>query len=121
MWHFNEQWYWFLEVLDAYSRYLVACEVLITATAQDVVRVEQLATDTLTGRDIRPGEPEIVHDGGPHFIGREWTQFVQATGITDVCTHPYHRSLTARTHGCAAPSAPKSPSMPMRNCAKRVP
>lgn len=90
MWYFDQQWYWLLDVLDAYSRYLVYCEVLITATALDIVRAEQRAIDTLTGRDRRPGEPEIVHDGGPQFIGREWTQFVQATGITNVRTHPYH-------------------------------
>jgi putative transposase len=90
MWYFDERWYWLLDVLDAYSRYLVYCEVLITATAQDIVRAEQRAIDTLTGRTRRPGEPEIVHDGGPQFIGHEWTQFVQATGTTNVRTHPYH-------------------------------
>jgi transposase InsO family protein len=90
MWYFDEQWYWLLDVLDAYSRYLVSCEVLITATAQNIVRAEQRALDTLTGQARRPGEPEIVHDGGPQFVGREWTQFVQATGMTNVRTHPYH-------------------------------
>ena len=90
MWYFDEQWYWLLDVLDAYSRYLVYCEVLITATAQDIVRGEQHALDTLQGRPRFPGEPEIVHDGGPQFIGHEWAQFVKATGMTDVRTHPYH-------------------------------
>ena len=90
MWHFDEQWYWLLDVLDAYSRYLVHCEVLVTATAQDIVRVEQRAFDTLQGRQRRAGEPEIVHDGGPQFISHEWAQFVKATGMTNVRTHPYH-------------------------------
>ena len=90
MWYFDEQWYWLLDVLDAYSRYLIYCEVLITATAQDIVRAEQRALDTLQGRERRQGEPEIVHDGGPQFIGHEWAQFVKATGMTDVRTHPYH-------------------------------
>ena len=90
MWYFDEQLYWLLYVLDAYIRYLVYCEVLITATAQDIVRAEQRALDTLLGRERRLGEPEIVHDGGPQFIGHEWAQFVQATGMTNVRTHPYH-------------------------------
>jgi transposase InsO family protein len=90
MWYFDEQWYWLLDVLDAYSRYLVYCQVLITATAQDVVAAEQRALDTLQGRERRTQEPEIVHDGGPQFIGHEWTQFVKATGMKDVRTHPYH-------------------------------
>jgi transposase InsO family protein len=71
MWYFDAQWYWLLDVLDAYSRYLVHCEVLITATAQDIVYAEQRAIETLLERARRAGEPEIVHDGGPQFIGRE--------------------------------------------------
>lgn len=90
MWYFSEQWYWLVDVLDAYSRYLVYCEVLITATAQDVVRAEQHAIETLAGRERRTGEPEIVHDGGPQFIGHEWKQFVKDVDMTDVRTHPYH-------------------------------
>jgi transposase InsO family protein len=90
MWRLDNQWYWLIDVLDAYSRYLVYCEVLITATAQDIVRAEQRALDTLAQRARRAGEPELVHDGGPQFIGHEWAQFVCATGMTDVRTHPYH-------------------------------
>lgn len=90
MWHLDDQWYWLIDVLDAYSRYLVYCEVLITATSQDIVRATQRAWDTLTHQERRAGEPEIVHDGGPQFIGHEWKQFVQATGMTDVRTHSYH-------------------------------
>ncbi len=90
MWYFDEQWYWLIDVLDAYSRYLVYCEILITATAQDGVRAEQRAVETLVPGARRAGEPENVHDGGPQFIGHEWAQFVQAVGMTDVRTHPYH-------------------------------
>ena len=89
-WHLDGQWYWLIDVLDAYSRYLVYCEVLITATAQDVVRATQRTLDTLASQERRAGEPEIVHDGGSQFIGHEWAQLVQATGMTDVRTHPYH-------------------------------
>ncbi len=46
--------------------------------------------DTLAGHTRQTGEPEIVHDRGPQFIGHEWTQFVHAVGMTDVRTHPYH-------------------------------
>lgn len=90
LWWFSGQWFWLIDVLDAYSRYLVACEVLITATASDVVSAGQRAIDTLRSRERLAGEPEIVHDGGPQFIGHEWAQFVKAVGMTDVRTHPYH-------------------------------
>jgi transposase InsO family protein len=96
MWWFGGQWFWLIDVLDAFSRYLVHCEVLLTARADDVIRATQRAVDTLQGRPRRPSEPEIVHDGGPQFIGREWAQFVQATGTTDVRTHPYHPQSNGR-------------------------
>jgi transposase InsO family protein len=90
LWRFSGRWFWLIDVLDAYSRYLVYCEVLITAKAEDVVSAGQRAIDTLAGRERRPGEPEIVHDGGPQFIGHEWADFVKAVGVTNVRTHPYH-------------------------------
>lgn len=90
LWHFSEQWFYLIDVLDAYSRYLVYCEVLITSTATEIVRAGQRALDTLRGRERCVGEPEIVHDGGPQFIGHEWAQFVKVAALTDVRTHPYH-------------------------------
>jgi putative transposase len=96
MWLFGGQWFWLIDVLDAYSRYLVHWELLLTAKAEDVVRAAQRAVDTLHDRPRRPSEPQIVHDGGPQFIGHEWRQFVQATGTTDVRTHPYHPQSNGR-------------------------
>jgi len=96
MWWFAGQWFWLIDVLDAYSRYLVHCEVLLTAKADVVVWAAQRAVDTLHDRPRRLGEPEIVHDGGPQFIGHEWAQFIWATGATDVRTHPYHPQSNGR-------------------------
>jgi putative transposase len=96
MWRFGGQWFWLIDVLDAYSRYLVHCELLLTAKADDVVRAVQRALDTLRDRPRRDGEPEIVHDGGPQFIGHEWSLFIQATGTTNVRTHPYHPQSNGR-------------------------
>lgn len=101
LWWFGGQWFWLLDVLDAYSRYLVHGELLLTAKASDAVLVAQRALETLHGRQRHPGEPQIVHDGGPQFIGHEWAQFVQAVGMTDVRTHPYHpqsNGLDERAH-----------------------
>lgn len=96
MWWFGGQWFWLLDVLDAYSRYLVYYELLLTARAADTILVAQRALETLGDRERQPGEPEMVHDGGPQFIGREWAQFVQAVGLTDVRTHPYHPQSNGR-------------------------
>jgi transposase InsO family protein len=72
MWWFDEQWFWMIDILDAYSRYLVHCELLLTAKTDAVERAVQRALDTLTGRPRLVGEPQIVHDGGPQFVGHDW-------------------------------------------------
>lgn len=96
MWWFDGRWFWLIDVLDAYSRYLVHCELLLTATAEAVVLAGQRALETLGDRPRRLGEPEMVHDGGPQFIGHEWTQFARATQMTDVRTHPFHPQSNGR-------------------------
>ena len=96
MWWFGGQLFWMIDVLDAYSRFLVHCDILLTAKTADVTLAVQHALDTLAGRPRRLGEPQIVHDGGPQFIGHDWQQFVQAVGMTDVRIHPYHPQSNGR-------------------------
>jgi len=101
MWWFDDQWFWMIDILDAYSRYLVHCELLLTAKTDAVERAVQRALDTLLSRTRLAGEPQIVHDGGPQFIGHDWVQFMRAVGATDVRTHPYHpqsNGLDERVH-----------------------
>jgi putative transposase len=93
---FAGRWFWLVDVLDAYSRYLVHCEVLLTARADGVQLAVQRALDTLAERPRQPGEPEIVHDGGPQFLGYEWRLFVQQAGMTDVRTMAYHPQSNGR-------------------------
>jgi putative transposase len=101
MWWFSGRWFWLVDVLDAYSRYLVHYELLLTARADDVVLAAQRAVDTLHDRRRYPGEPQIVHDGGPQFIGHDWALFVSANRMTDVRTHSHHpqsNGLDERVH-----------------------
>jgi len=94
--YFAGRWFWLVDVLDAYSRYLVYCEVLLTARANVVQVAEQKALETLDGRLRLPGEPEIVHDGGAQFLGRDWMLFVRQAGMTEVRTLPYHPQSNGR-------------------------
>jgi putative transposase len=110
--YFGGRWFWALDVLDAYSRYLVHCEVLLTARAHVVHLALQQAIDTLDGRERRPGEPEIVHDGGPQFLSREWRFFVASVGMSDVRTMPYHpqsNGLDERVHRTIREEVPLDP------------
>jgi putative transposase len=96
VWWFAGRWFWMIDVLDAYSRYLVHCQLLLTARAEDVTLAVQAALDTLPPERRRAGEPEIVHDCGSQFIGREWAALVRATDTTDVRARAHHPQSNGR-------------------------
>ena len=86
------------DVLDAYSRYLIQAEVLLTARTEDVLWVVQQALESLAGRPRLTGEPELVHDGGPQFISTEWRTYLSLQSMTDALRgiHPYHPQSNGR-------------------------
>jgi len=99
--YFGGRWFWMVDVLHAYSRYLGHCEALLTARANVVQLAVRRALDTLDDRIRLPGEPEIVHDGGLQFVAREWKSFVQGAGMTDVrtmCYYPQSNGRNQRFH-----------------------
>ena len=96
VWWFADRWFWLIDVLDAYSRYLIHCQLLFTARAEDVSLAVQTALDTLPPERRRTGEPEIVHDCGGQFIGAEWATLVRATEMTDVRARAYHPQSNGR-------------------------
>lgn len=96
VWWFADRWLWMIDVLDAYSRYLVHCQLLLTTRAEDVTLAVQFALDTLPPERRRAGEPEIVHDCGNPFLGREWAALVRATEVTDVRARPHHPQSNGR-------------------------
>lgn len=91
----NGRWFYLIDVLDAYSRYLVYWEVLLSARADVIVRAAQRALETLNGRK-RVGEPEIVHDRGPQFVGHEWRLFVRNAEVGDIPTRAHHPQSNGR-------------------------
>lgn len=92
-------WFYLVDILDAYSRYLVHWSLNPTMTTDTVTLTVQEALDALEVR--RDGEPKIVHDNGSQFVGREWRSFVGAVGVTDIRTrvaHPQSNGRLERLH-----------------------
>ena len=77
-------------MLEAYIRYLVHCELLLSASDDAVILAAQRARETLVDRVRLLGEPQIVHDNGPQFISHEWQQFVSHSDLHDVRTRAHH-------------------------------
>jgi transposase InsO family protein len=97
--YLRPRWYYLVDILDAYSRYLVHWTLNTTMVADTVTLTAQEALEGLSDR--RPGEPRIVHDHGSQFLSREWRQFVEAAGVSDIKTrvaHPESNGRVERLH-----------------------
>ncbi len=93
------RWYYLVDILDGYSRFLVHWKLNLTLRADPVTLAVQDALDTLPDR--RPGEPHLVHDHGSQFLSGEWRTFVAAAGVADIRTrvaHPESNGRLERLH-----------------------
>jgi len=93
------RWYYLVDILDAYSRFLVHWSLNLTMTADTVTLTVQQALDTLAHR--RDNEPKIVHDHGSQFLSQEWRTFIEGARVTDIKTrvaHPESNGLLERLH-----------------------
>lgn len=93
------RWYYLVDIIDAYSRYLVHWSLNLTMHAQTVSLTVQEALDRLTDR--RSGEPKIVHDHGSQFTGIEWRTLIAGAEVTDIPTrvaHPQSNGVVERLH-----------------------
>ena len=97
--YIRPRWYYLVDILDGYSRYLVHWKLNLTMHADLVMLAVQEALDMLPTR--RPGEPQLVHDHGSQFISREWRTFVTLAGAGDIPTrvaHPESNGRVERLH-----------------------
>jgi len=97
--YIRPRWYYLVDILDGYSRYLVAWSLNLTMLADTVTATVQQALDKLSSRLL--GEPRIVHDHGSQFVSAEWHRFVTSAGVTDIKTrvaHPESNGRLERLH-----------------------
>ncbi len=77
--------YYFIGVLDGYSRYLVHWDIRTAMTEQDVALVIERA------REKYPeATPRIISDNGPQFLAKEFKEYIRLCGMTHVRTSPYY-------------------------------
>ena len=97
--HIRPRWYYLVDIIDSYSRFLVNWSLNLTMESETVTITVQDALERLVNR--RSGEPRIVHDHGSQFISNEWRNFVKGSGITDIRTriaHPESNGRLERLH-----------------------
>ena len=86
--YIHSRWYYLVDIIDGYSRFLVNWSLNLTMEADTVTMTVQEALDRLEYR--MEGEPRIVRDHGSQFISHEWRNFVEGAGITDIKTRIAH-------------------------------
>ena len=96
--YIHPRWYYLVDIIDGYSRFLVNWSLNLTMESETVTMTVQTALEKLVDR--RAGEPRIVHDHGSQFISREWRDFVKGAGITDIKTRSASR--VQRSAGAAS-------------------
>lgn len=79
------RWYFFVGVIDGYSRYLVHWELLTTMKAEDITLVMQRALEKQP-----QAKPEIVHDNGSQFTGKEFKKLIQRFKLAQIRIRVYH-------------------------------
>jgi transposase InsO family protein len=97
--YIHPRWYYLVDIIDGYSRFLVNWSLNLTMESDTVTMTVQEALDRLEYRI--EGEPRIVRDHGSQFISHEWRNFVEGAGITDIKTrvaHPESNGKLERLH-----------------------
>ena len=93
------RWYYLVDLLDGYRRFLVHGTLNVTMTAETVTFTVQQALEQLPSR--RAGEPPVGHDRGSQFLSREWRLLIEGMALTDVRTkvaHPQSNGRWERLH-----------------------
>lgn len=91
------RWMYLVDVVDAYSRYLVHWTLNETMESWTVTLTIQEALER-----YRPEQPPaIVHDSGSQFMSKEWRRFAEHHGIPSIRTrvaHPESNGRVERMH-----------------------
>jgi transposase InsO family protein len=103
--------YYFIGILDGYSRFVVHWDIRPSMTEDDVALVIQCAREKFPGVT-----PRIISDNGPQFIAKDFKEYVRLSGMTHVRTSPYYPQSNGKLerfhrtikHECIRPKTPVS-------------
>lgn len=90
------RWYFFVGVLDSYSRFMVHWDLLMSMDQRSIKGVIEEALERNKGKI-----PRIVHDNGSQFISKEWRKLMKEYGLEDIRTrknHPESNGKIERFH-----------------------
>jgi transposase InsO family protein len=94
----NWRWFYLVDIIDAYSRYLVHWTLNPTMESHSVTMTVQ---EALEKWNLVGNGPSMVHDSGCQFLSKEWKDLVSHHGMPSIRTrihHPESNGLIERLH-----------------------
>lgn len=85
------RWYFFIGVLDSFSRYIVHWDLLSSMTASAVTDVVHSALDKHPGL-----KPRIVHDNGSQFTSKDFRKLVKRFSLEQIRIRVHHPESNGR-------------------------
>ncbi len=95
----GSRWYYLVDVIDAYSRYIIHWKLALTLEAGETTAIAQEALETID-RELWPGL-KVVRDNGSQFVSTEWARFIAGVGVVDIAIrkrHPQSNGVLERLH-----------------------
>ncbi len=92
----NNRWYFFVGILDAYSRYILHWDLLESASSADIRAVIESAL-----KKYPSSKPRIVTDNGPQFKSKDFRALIKEFSLMDIKTrirHPESNGKIERFH-----------------------
>ena len=77
--------YYLCAVLDGASRYIIDWSLRDAMTEVDIEILLQRAKEKFP-----TARPRIISDNGPHFVAKDFKEFIRISGMTHVRTSPYY-------------------------------
>lgn len=90
------RWYFFVGVIDGYSRYLIHWELLTSMKAEDITLVVQRALEKHP-----QAKPDIVNDNGSQFTSKEFKKLIKRFKLAQIrirVRHPESNGIIERFH-----------------------
>lgn len=94
----NWRWFYLVDIIDGYSRYLVHWTLNPTMEAHAVTLTVQ---EALEKWDLIGKAPIVVHDNGCQFLSKDWRDLASHHGMPSIRTrinHPESNGLIERLH-----------------------
>jgi putative transposase len=94
----NRRWFYLVDIIDGYSRYVVHWTLNPTMETRTV---SQTVQEALERWRLLKKAPAIVHDSGTQFVSKDWREFVSFHEILSIRTriaHPESNGLIERLH-----------------------